>query len=492
MKNKTFAKIQFNDYRDKVYACWIGKNIGGTLGGPYECRREICHVEGFTNAPGIPLPNDDLDLQLIWLHAVESLGPTAINAATLGEFWISLITPNWNEYGIGRNNMRRGLVAPISGDYQNSWQNSNGAWIRTEIWACLAPGCPSLAARYAMEDAGVDHGAGEGTVAAAFVAAMQSAAFLISDLRECIRLGLAAIPTETRMADSVRFVLDCYDKGMEAMETRNAILERNMDIGDGWFEAPSNVSYAIIGLLWGQGDFKKSMITAINCGDDTDCTAATVGATLGILGGARLIPEDWRAHVGDDIVTVSINKAHAMTGAQVPKSCTELTDRIVAQAPHTLFANHAGIEITDGENEVPDNLSALLLADCEMFRRQTVYAPFSSSFESPSLIAKLVLDGSPDILPCQERTVTVYVKARPALGDEAINLECRWWLPEGFTVQGRRTAVINNLSSHSDGVTVLKFTIKAGEEVSALNRSVLEISPIGRSTPLYAPLVLLG
>ena len=146
------------------------------MGTPYEGQRRTWDIQGFATEPGKPMPNDDLDLQLIWLHAVEQMGPYAINAATLGEFWISLIPPNWNEYGVGKNNIKRGLIPPISGDYQNSWKNSNGAWIRTEIWACLAPGCPEIAAKYAIEDASVDHGAGEGTIAAAFVAAMQASA----------------------------------------------------------------------------------------------------------------------------------------------------------------------------------------------------------------------------------------------------------------------------------------------------------------------------
>ena len=29
-------KINKSWYRDKLYACWLGKNIGGTLGAPYE------------------------------------------------------------------------------------------------------------------------------------------------------------------------------------------------------------------------------------------------------------------------------------------------------------------------------------------------------------------------------------------------------------------------------------------------------------------------
>ena len=211
MANNTI-KLNFENYKDKVSACWIGKNIGGTMGTPYECTREILDVKGYVTEPGEPLPNDDLDLQLIWLLAVEKIGVNNINAMTLGEFWLSYIVPHWNEYGIGKNNMRRGLIPPLSGDYENLWKDSNGAWIRTEVWACLAPAAPSIAAKLAIEDAKVDHGAGEGTYAAAFVAALQSAAFAINDLRKCIEIGLSQIPAESRMADSVRLAIDCYEK----------------------------------------------------------------------------------------------------------------------------------------------------------------------------------------------------------------------------------------------------------------------------------------
>ena len=34
-------KLNFNEYRDKVYACWIGKNIGGTMGTPFEGMRQM-------------------------------------------------------------------------------------------------------------------------------------------------------------------------------------------------------------------------------------------------------------------------------------------------------------------------------------------------------------------------------------------------------------------------------------------------------------------
>ena len=67
-------KLNRETYKDKVKACWIGKNIGGTIGGPYEGKREILDVKGFITESGEPMPNDDLDLQLIWLHAVDKDG----------------------------------------------------------------------------------------------------------------------------------------------------------------------------------------------------------------------------------------------------------------------------------------------------------------------------------------------------------------------------------------------------------------------------------
>ena len=278
-------KLNFNGYKDSVNACWIGKNIGGTMGGPYEGYKGTLDVQGFSTPENVVLPNDDLDLQLVWLRAVENLGACGVNATTLGEYWLAFVTPYWCEYGRGKTNMHMGLLPPLSGDAFNSWKNSNGSWIRSEIWACLAPGAPDVAVRYAREDAGVDHGAGEGTLAAMFTAALESAAFAVKDVKRLIRIALAHIPEESRVAESVRFVMECHEKGMDHREARNRVFERNADLGKGWFEAPSNVAYAMIGLLWGDGDFKKSMKITINCGDDTDCTAGLVGAVLGILWG---------------------------------------------------------------------------------------------------------------------------------------------------------------------------------------------------------------
>ena len=62
------------EYRDKVYACWLGKNIGGTLGGPWECRKHTHALTFYDPVPQKAAPNDDLDLQLVWLKMLEDTG----------------------------------------------------------------------------------------------------------------------------------------------------------------------------------------------------------------------------------------------------------------------------------------------------------------------------------------------------------------------------------------------------------------------------------
>lgn len=253
-------KLDFATYKDKVMGCWTGKNIGGVLGAPFEGRRQVNDISFYTQDLSMgPPPNDDLDLQIIWLAAVERYGRN-VNASILGEYWLSYCIPNWVEYGTGKANLRAGLQPPLSGLIDNTYKDSCGCYIRSEIWACLAPGNPELAARYAYEDAIVDH-EGEGMYGEIFFAALQSAAFVESDKRTLIDIALSYIPE-----DSV---------------TAKAILK------------------AIAGWLYGGEDFDRSLCMAVACGEDTDCTCATLGAVLGIIYGASGLPEKWTAPLDD-------------------------------------------------------------------------------------------------------------------------------------------------------------------------------------------------
>ena len=497
-------KINYEAYKDKVSACWIGKNIGGTIGTPYEGKRELLDVKGFNSEPGEPLPNDDLDLQLIWLHALENEGANKISAELLGEYWLDLITPYWNEYGIGKTNMQRGLIPPTSGDVNNDWKNSNGAWIRTEIWACAAPATPELAVKFAIEDAKVDHGTGEGTYAAAFVAAMQSSAFALSTARECVDIAFSAIPESSRVYKSVRAVIDAYDTGKTWQTARNTVLEMNADLGSGWFEAPSNVAYTVLGLLYGENDFKKSIILATNCGDDTDCTAGTVGATLGLLYGTEIIPKDWSEYIGDRIITCSV--VNVNVGRTLPKSCSALTERVCAIAPSILYAQEARYAVkigrerstsfTSGSAETENAYSELQERIASVKERHLKLKENSVEIEKAALNVRASAS-KVEISALDEIKIEVDFVQRGCVQGRQYPLELRWLLPDGFSADGPRSAIIKADETamhthHGNGKLSLNYTVRSGEIIAPKQRCVLEITSPGRHTAIYLPVTLLG
>lgn len=470
---------------DKIHGCWLGKNIGGTMGTPYEGNRKLNNISGFSTQKGEVLPNDDLDLQLVWLYALESVGAKAFNANVLADFWLTCITPHWNEYGIAKSNLSMGLLPPLSGEVENVWKNSNGAWIRSEIWACLAPGLPNIAAKYAIMDASIDHGLSEGTYAEIFTAVLESMAFFESDVRTLIEKALTFVPENSRLARSIRLVLNSYDNHIPWQETRELIVQDNADLG--WFQAPGNLAFVVLGLLYGEGDMLQSLIYAINCGDDTDCTAATCGAILGIISGAGNISQDLKDHVGDKIVTVCINGSY--NGHQIARTCTELADRVMKLIPEVFEAHGIQLQWTESENLIPAGAEQLLQGHV-----QSVFARKKNSFEIPSLLhtgAVVEYDRTPRVKPGEDFTVSVTLSN--------YRYDSRYYsgevfLPEGWTADYSRSihTIYRQDAFQQDGRTVWQVTIHVGERVAATNQICLSLKADGHAVPVLIPVVLLG
>lgn len=313
--------LSWDTYADKVYAGWLGKNIGGTLGGPLEGRKELLDLSFYTELPDGPLPNDDLDLQLVWLHALEQYG-IRLTSTELGREWVDHIFYPWDEYGYSLANLRRGLLPPVAGWFNNPFTHCMGAPIRSEIWAMIAPGAPRIAAWHAYQDAVVDHAGGEGVWGEMFFAAIESAAFLDSDRDRLIRLGLDHIPPDCRVAGAVRDLLAWHRAGEDWQAARELILERHGS--PNFTDAPQNIAFTVLGWLYGE-DFGDALLKAVNCGYDTDCTGATLGAILGIIAGREGLPRRWVEPVGEAIAVSA-----AVNGFPAPATLDELTRRTLA------------------------------------------------------------------------------------------------------------------------------------------------------------------
>ncbi|CAN5655838.1 hypothetical protein BH09VER1_BH09VER1_55780 [soil metagenome] len=305
------------NFRDQVMGCWIGKGLGGTLGMPFEGCSGPLNVS-LGEMAGQMLPNDDLDLQLLWIRVLEQRG-LSTRSFDLAQAASAHYACYPDEYGIARWNTLRGLVPPVTGTHNNWFGDGMGAAIRSEIWACIAPGRPSLAAALAREDALVDHH-GNGVWAEMFLAALESDLFISRNLQSSIGRGLETIPSESRLCQALRTVVEWHAQGLSWDDTRQRTMAK---FGSHNFtDVTMNLSFILIGLLFGGGDLERSLKLSINCGMDTDCTGATCGSILGILHGASGLSPALRALAGGSIACHG-----SLAGLSLPLTLEELTDR---------------------------------------------------------------------------------------------------------------------------------------------------------------------
>ncbi|MCK4283561.1 MAG: ADP-ribosylglycohydrolase family protein [Candidatus Brocadiae bacterium] len=339
------------EYRDRILACWLGKNIGGTLGAPWEGQKHPHDLTFYDPVPSEPLPNDDLDFQLVWLKMLECEGVSP-PLPVFADYWVRYLSAYpWNEYGFCRRNLARGLMPPISGCFENYFVDEMGSPIRSEIWACTSPADPQLAAARAWKDSALDHAGGEGTYGEMFWAAVESAAFVVDDPLTLIRIGLAMIPVPCAISRSVREAVWCRQNGLRWAEARQRIADIFGHRQP--CNAAPNHAFTVLGWLYGE-DFGDKLCKAVNCGYDTDCTGATLGSLLGIIGGTAAIPDKWREPVGDKIVL------HKFTGpCDPPADVAELTDRTAAVAERAVEELSPTVTFGDG-TVLPDNLVSLL------------------------------------------------------------------------------------------------------------------------------------
>lgn len=421
--------------RDKILGCWSGKNAGGVLGAPYEeCPRMTHDIKFYSQElNGNPPGNDDVDLQLVFLNAVEKYGKN-VNSHILADYWMSHIVPNWSEYGMAKRNLRAGMLPPLSGYVSNPYKDSNGAWIRTELWACLAPGHPEIAVRYAYEDAIVDH-ADEGVYSTVFCAAVESAAFVESDINKLIETGLSYIPKDCLTAKAIKLVIDCYNKGLTWEEARSELfkmypgtfgvtyvkcdeLSDEFPLGEPGMDAPNSIGIIIIGLLYGEDDFENSLCITVNCGEDTDCTAATVGAIIGIIKGNDALPEKWLKPLNGTINTCCIDLA---TNIPIPKNVYELTDRVMYCIPkmfekENVFFEKEGVGVKTSDNlncppehEYIQHISGNKKSQQLPIKTLVGLSPFCVRFEKEDLGVILDYVEEPYICPGETKTLKLIV-----------------------------------------------------------------------------------
>lgn len=498
-------------YRDKLTGCFLGKNIGGTAGAPMEWLRQVNDFTFYTQKlDGNPLPNDDLDIQLLWLIALEEKG-LSLDAKTLGEYWLSFVTPHWSEYGIGKINMRSGMPPPWCGTHYNEFKDSCGAYIRSEIWAAIAPGAPMIAAKYALEDGVLDHGDGEGTYAEIFAAAMQSAAFVESDLAKLVEIGLSYIPENCVTAQAVRYVMQAHAAGTGYLEVRDEVLrqfrgcvsganpmtgskedyEKGFFDGNLGFDVPSNIAIVIIGMLYCEGDFDKLMRYTINCGEDTDCTAATAGAIYGLIHGAAGIPQRWLEPIGTSIKTGCLNLGElGGYGAEIPATIDELVDRTVRIGLQLAYTYEDATSLVAGNAPATGKFD-LMCPDAQVFEELVKGPVYHFDFFD----VQLLIEGGPTLRSGEEKKVTLRVVNKYKHTDA---VDIKVWADKKLEFapsrSGRMLIKSNYFRAPSfrGNIECAEFTIRCEDIKTPVLQGVFQLTIPGRHTNMCVPFVLVN
>lgn len=321
---------------DRVHGGWLGRCAGCTLGtplangfawSPRHIRAYLEYAGAYPLADYVPVPNpmpegyrlapgwpesvrgridgcprdDDLDHPVLSLHLLEQQG-IEFGAADVAAEWLARL-PFLQTHTADRvayRNLIDGLAPPATATYRNPYREWIGAMVRADIYGYVCPGDPALAARLAARDAAVSH-TGNGAWAAIWVAALTAAAFTAGTVREAIRVAQQTIPEHSRLAVALAQVIADYDHGIGYDQAVATVHARHGHYN--WVHAIGNACLVAVGLLWGAGDFTRTIGLTVQAGWDTDSTAATAGSVAGILAGANAIPSHWTAPLDDRLRT---------------------------------------------------------------------------------------------------------------------------------------------------------------------------------------------
>ncbi|MEM2927156.1 MAG: ADP-ribosylglycohydrolase family protein [Candidatus Bathyarchaeia archaeon] len=326
---QTPPKVSDEELYDRLYGGWLGRCAGCLLGKPVEgWSRE--KIEGYLRlADAYPLSNyfppikpvpvgypprmadspcllgnidsmprdDDIDYTMLGLHILETYGPS-FRTEDVGEAWLSNL-PYKKVYTAERvayRNLINGLRPPETALYRNPYREWIGAQIRADIWGYVTPGQPELAAELAYKDAILSH-VKNGVYGEMFVSSMISAAFTTKDIEEIIALGLSMIPARCRLAEAVRDVVEWSRRYRDWHDTWSFIMQKYGHYHP--VHVINNAALVLMGLLYGKGDFEKTITISVMGGLDTDCNGATAGSILGIMLGAKGLPSKWTMPLKD-------------------------------------------------------------------------------------------------------------------------------------------------------------------------------------------------
>lgn len=330
----TLAKA---DLMDKIKGGWAGQVIGCTYGGPTEFQYNGTMIQDYvpipwndslmefwyTNIPGL---YDDIYMDLTFVEVFEKEGldaPASSHAKAFAYADYML----WHANQAARYNIMNGMEPPASGHWENNPHADDIDFqIEADFAGLMNPGMVNSSSEV-CDRVGHIMNYGDGWYGGVYVAAMYSLSFWSDDVEFIVKEALKTIPEQSEFYKCISDVIGWYEANPADWKQTWFEAERkwSSDIGcpDGVFvpfniDAKINAAYIVIGLLYGEGDFGRTIDISTRCGQDSDCNPASSGGILGTILGYDAIPEYWRQGLDkvEDMdfkyTTISLNDTYDM------------------------------------------------------------------------------------------------------------------------------------------------------------------------------------
>ncbi len=331
-------KMSQETLMDKIKGGWAGQVIGCTYGGPTEFRYNG-HIIGddvkiewndgrakhyFDNFPGL---YDDVYMDLTFVQVFEDHGLDA-PIEKFAHAFAHAGYPLWHANQSARYNILQGLMPPASGHWRNNPHADDIDFqIEADYAGLMSPGMPQAALHYAD---GIGHMMcyGDGWYGGVYVATMYALAFVYDDVHRVVSDALKSIPEQSAFYRSMTDVIKWYGQHPDDWKATWKLYQDkwgNAENCPDGLHAPFNIdakinsAYVIMGLLYGKGDYTRTIDVSTRCGQDSDCNPATAAGILGTMIGYAAIPAEWRAclPVIEDRnfahTEISLNKAYELS-----------------------------------------------------------------------------------------------------------------------------------------------------------------------------------